>query len=117
MFFWFQLINNRQECIDAHPPVFVYRPVLILSEATPYGQFVVVDLMIISSVCVKLVMGRVVCFYTPSHQSQGLFTGTNPNSKRSLRYNGAILYNTLNSNIQECDTLGAFKYKVFKSFM
>ncbi len=38
-------------------------------------------------------------------------------SRRSLRYNGAILYNTLNSKIQECDSLGAFKYKVFQSFM
>ncbi len=38
-------------------------------------------------------------------------------SSRSLRYNGAILYNTLNSKIQECDSLGAFKYKVLKSFM
>ncbi len=27
---------------------------------------------------------------------------------------GAILYNTLNSKIQECDSLGAFKYKVLK---
>ncbi len=34
--------------------------------------------------------------------------------RRSLRYNGAILYNTLNSKIQECDSLGAFKYKVLK---
>ncbi len=38
-------------------------------------------------------------------------------SRRSIQYNGAILYNTLNSKIQECDSLGAFKYKVFKSFM
>ncbi len=33
-------------------------------------------------------------------------------SRKSLQYNGAILYNTLNSKIQECDSLGAFKYKV-----
>ncbi len=38
-------------------------------------------------------------------------------SSRSLQYNGAILYNTLNSKIQECDSLGTFKYKVYKSFM
>ncbi len=38
-------------------------------------------------------------------------------SRRSLRYSGAILYNTLNSKIQECDSLGAFKYKGFKGFM
>ncbi len=38
-------------------------------------------------------------------------------SRKSLRYNGAILYNTLNSKIQECDSLGAFKDKVFKSFI
>ncbi len=38
-------------------------------------------------------------------------------SRRSLRYNGIILYHTLNSKIQERDSLGVFKYKVLKSFM
>ncbi len=56
---------------------------------------------------------------TKSNQSNRLYV---PNkdlcvSRRSLWYNGAILYNTLNSKIQECDSLGAFKYKFFKSFM
>ncbi len=38
-------------------------------------------------------------------------------SRGSLQCNGAILYNTLNCKIQECDSFSAFKYKVFKSFM
>ncbi len=35
-------------------------------------------------------------------------------SRKSLRYNGAILYNTLNSKIQDCGSLGAFKFYVFE---
>ncbi len=56
---------------------------------------------------------------TRSSQSNMLYVPKSDvcNSRRSLSYNGVILYNTLNSKIQECDSLGAFKYKVFKSLM
>ncbi len=38
-------------------------------------------------------------------------------SRRSLRYSGAVLYNTLDSNIKESQSLASFKHKAFKHFM
>jgi hypothetical protein len=37
-------------------------------------------------------------------------------SRRSLRYSGAVLYNTLNSNITDSQSLASFKTKAFKHF-
>ncbi len=37
--------------------------------------------------------------------------------KLSLRYSEAVLYNTLDSNIKESQSLASFKYKAFKHFM
>ncbi len=35
----------------------------------------------------------------------------------SLRYSGAVLYNTIDSNIKERQSLASFKHKTFKHFM
>ncbi len=37
--------------------------------------------------------------------------------RQSLRNSGAVLYNTLDSNIKESQSLASFKYKAFKHFM
>ncbi len=37
--------------------------------------------------------------------------------RQSLRYSGAVLYNTLDSNIKESQSLTSFKHKAFKHVM
>ncbi len=56
---------------------------------------------------------------TRSSQSNQLYVPRRDlcDGRQSLWYNGAVLYNTLDSNIKESQSLASFKYKAFKHFM
>ncbi len=76
---------------------------------TPYMVYMVSMFQKVANVCSRS---------TRSRQSNRVYAPMRDLcvSRSALHYNGSILYNTVNSKMQECEPLGALKYKVFKRF-